>query len=115
MNEETTTGKEIHALVEEGRKRVACARDGANDGLQAAKEYVRANPWTAVGIAAAAGVLIAVAAKRPQPKTQKLDAIKEWLEDAYAKIPSEKQIRSVVDSSGAPSFLKALAQKLRQG
>jgi len=110
MSEETTAGAEIHDLVEAGRKKLDAR---ASDRFQMATDYVRANPWVAVGIAAAVGGLIAVAAKRPKTRAQNLDAFRDWLDEAYSKIPSEKQVRSVVDSSGAPSFLRELGKKLR--
>lgn len=111
----TKAGAEIHDLVEAGRQKLAEAKGGANDGLQLASDYIRSNPWTAVGIAAAAGLVISVLANRPKPRNQNIKAVREWLEDAYAKIPSEKQVRSAVDASGAPSFLKELGRKLHLG
>ncbi len=113
MNEnEPDAQSTIHELTEAGREKLAQAQSGAQDALSAATEYIRANPWVAVAGAAVLGGVIAVLSKSSKPEPRNLDAVRDWLDEAYSKLPSQKQVQSIADSSGIPCFLKSLKKKL---
>jgi hypothetical protein len=109
MNDEANT---IRDLTERGREKLALARSGAQDAVSATARYVRAHPWIAVAGAAVVGGAICALTKhgRPQPKNFKV--AKKWLDEAYAKLPSQKQVQAVAESAGLPDFLKQLQKKL---
>lgn len=81
-------------------------------GLVTATEYIRANPWVAVAGAAVIGGIVAVALRQSKPESGKLEVVRDWLEDAYAKLPSQKQVRSAAEASGIPGFLESLLKAL---
>jgi len=88
------------------------AQDCAKDALTTATDYIRANPWIAVAGAAVAGGVLAALAKPAKAPPSKLDAVREWMDEAYAKLPSQKQVQAAVESSGVPRFLHQLRKTL---
>ena len=102
----------IHELVEDGREKLARAQDGAQDALGAATEYIKANPWVAVAGAALIGGAVAALLRPKKPSGPDLNSLRDWLGDAYAKLPSREDVQEVVKSSGAQKVLKQLAQAL---
>jgi hypothetical protein len=102
----------IHDLTEKGREHLQAATSGAKDGIAAATEYIRANPWVAVAGAAVIGGVITALSRSHKSDTSKLDAVREWLDDAYAKLPSQKQVQEMADSAGVSDFLKQVGKKL---
>lgn len=109
-NDEQTT--RIHDLVEAGSEKVCCAQSGVQDALSATANYIRANPWVAVAGAAVLGGVVAVLSRSSKPEPNSLEAVRDWLDDAYAKLPSQKQVESMVQSSDLPNFLTSLRKKL---
>lgn len=113
MNEENATAVEsVQDFAEAGHDTLNDLKQGARVGFDGATEFVRANPWVAVGIAVVAGGLLAVLSRPSKPKPKNMDLIREWLEEARTKLPSQKQLQSAADNTCAPSFLKALGKKL---
>jgi hypothetical protein len=98
--------------AEVAREKLARAQEQVRGGLTTATEYIRANPWVAVAGAAVIGGIVAVALRQSKPEPGKLEVVRDWLEDAYAKIPSQKQVRSAAEASGIPSFLESLRKAL---
>jgi hypothetical protein len=107
--EETSAFKD---LAEKGREKLSQAQDGAKDALSAATEYIRANPWSSVAVAAVLGGVIVALAKPGKPESPHLDAIRDFLDDAQSRIPTKKQVRALADDSGIPDFVKGLRKKL---
>jgi len=104
-------GPDIHDLTEKGRQKLAQAQAGATDALSAVADYARENPWVAIAGAAVLGGVLVALAKPNRPKSR-TDALRDWLDEAYAKLPSQKQVQSIVDDSGVPDFLAQLKKKL---
>lgn len=102
----------IHELVEDGREKLAQARDGAQDALGSATEYIKANPWVAVAGAALIGGAVAALLRPKKPSGPDLNRLRDWLGNAYAKLPSRDEVQDVVKSSGAQKVLKQLAEAL---
>lgn len=109
MNAETVAEPTtLHEITEIGREKLAMARDGANDALSATTKYIKDNPWLAVAGAAALGGALIAFARPGRSHHNNGDAIRHWLEEAYARIPSQRDIQSAAKSSG----LSKLAQKV---
>jgi len=109
MNEEFTEEPvKLHELTELGREKLAQTQDATKEALAVTKDYIKANPWIAVaGAAILGGVLVALA--RPcKPSPTNLDNVRDWLDEAYAQLPSKSDIQS----SGPGKFLKHLAKSL---
>lgn len=88
----------IHDMTRKGREKLAQAQERAKSTLGAVTAYIRANPWVAVaGAAAIGGVLVAVS-RQGNPGHRKLDVVREWLDEAYAKLPDQKQVQSMAGS-----------------
>lgn len=102
----------IQELTQKGREKLAQAQTGAKDALSAVADYTRANPWIAIaGAAVLGGVLVALTKPHRKP-VSRWDAVRDWLDDAYAKLPSQKQVQSAVEASGVPDFLGQVRKKL---
>ncbi len=112
---EAETNETIDDFTEMGREKLRVAQEGAEDALAAVTGYIRANPWVAVGAAALLGGAIAVLSKHRDTPPNRTEAVRAWLDDAYANLPSQKQVRATVDSTGVPDFLKQLKKKLNLG
>ena len=110
MNVETIAEPNtLHEITEIGREKLAMARDGANDALTATTQYIKDNPWLAIaGAAAIGGALVALSRPGHSSHRSKSDAIRQWLDDAYSRLPSQGDVRSAAKSSG----LSKLAQKV---
>ena len=106
--EETPT---IHELTERGREKLAQAQEGAKDVLAAVADYARANPWIALAGAAVIGGVVVALSKPCQRTPSRRDAVRDWLDEAYAKLPSQKQVQAVVETSGVPDFVAQLKKK----
>ena len=87
------------------------AQDVAVDALSAAETYIRQNPWLAVGGALAAGFVVAALMPRHRPQPDRLHAVKDWLEDSYAKLSDQLPEKDEVQSM-AQSGLSCLGRKL---
>jgi hypothetical protein len=113
MNEDFSDEQNpILSVEEKAREGFEQVRDSACDCLTTATDYIRANPWLAVvGVAVVAGVLAATI-KRGKPESGKFDAVREWLDEAYAKLPNQKQVQSMAESSGLPCLLKRIRESL---
>lgn len=102
----------IQELTEKGREKLAQAQAGAKDALSVVADYTRANPWIAIaGAAVLGGVIVALTKPAPKP-VSRLDAVRDWLDDVYAKLPSQKQVQSAVEATGVPDFFGQLKKKL---
>lgn len=102
----------IHELTERGREKLAQAQDGARDALTAVADYARANPWVAIAGAAVLGGVVVALSKPGRKPPSRLDVVRDWLDEAYAKLPSQRQVQSAVETSGVPDFLNQLKKKL---
>lgn len=109
---EDETSASIQDLAGKGRETLRVAQEGAEDALSAVTGYIRANPWMAVGAAALIGGAIAAISKHRAEPPSRIDAVRDWLDEAYAKLPSQKQVQATVDSCGVPDFLRQLKKKL---
>jgi len=98
--------------AEVAREKLAQVEEQVRGTLSTATGYIRDNPWVAVAGAAVIGGIIAVALRQSKPEPGKLEVVRDWLEEAYAKLPSQKQVRSAAEASGIPSFLKSLREAL---
>jgi ElaB/YqjD/DUF883 family membrane-anchored ribosome-binding protein len=108
--EETSPLQEATA---KGREKLAQAQCVATDTLTGIANYTRANPWLAIaGAALVGGVVVALA--RPSRPRSRADVIRDWLDEAYAKMPSSKQVQSVVETTGVPDLVARLKKKLHQ-
>lgn len=95
MNEETHEEAEaFQDFAEDGLEKLTTARETAEDALAAATDYVRNNPWVAVAGAAVLGGVIVALARPSRPASPNLDAVRDFLDDTYAKLPSRKEARS---------------------
>jgi len=101
----------IHEMTEIGREKLAQAQSGAKDALSAVADYARKNPWIAIGGAALIGGAFVALTRSGKPASRR-DIIRSWLDEAYAKLPSQKQVQSVVETSGLPDFVGQLKKKL---
>lgn len=107
--EQTTT---IHDFAEAGAERMSRARSGLQDAVAATADYIRANPWVAVAGAAVIGGVVAGLSKPCKREPHTLDAVRDWLDEAYAKLPSQKQVETMVQTSDLPDFLANLRKKI---
>jgi len=98
-------------LTDAAREKLTQAQELAKDALTGATDYIRAHPWLAVAGGAVLGGLIA-ALSRPKPDPGKLDAVREWLDEAYARLPDQGDLRSAAESTGIPCLLKKLRKSL---
>ena len=116
MNEDKTeAAKTIHQLAETGRARLAHGSRGARDLVDAATDYVRANPWIAVAGAAVFGGIVSAMSQPRQIKRQSSRAsVRDWLRDSHASLPTGKQFRSVAKSAGIPTTFEQLKARLRE-
>jgi hypothetical protein len=102
----------IQEWTEKGREKLAQAQTGAKDALSAVADYTRANPWIAIAGAAVLGGVVVALTKPARKPESRLDVIRDWLDDMYAKLPSQKQVQSAVEASGVPDFLGQVRKKL---
>jgi len=102
----------IQELAQKGREKLAQAQTGAKDALSAVADYTRANPWIAIAGAAVLGGVVVALTKPARKPASRLDVVRDWLDEAYAKLPSQKQVQSVVEASGVPDFFSQLRKKL---
>jgi hypothetical protein len=98
--------------AEVAREKLAQVEKQVRGTLSTATDYIRDNPWVAVAGAAVIGGIVAVALRQSKPEPRKLEVVRDWLEDAYAKLPSKKQMRSAAEASGIPCFLDSLRKAL---
>jgi len=98
--------------AEVAREKLAQVEKQVRGTLSTATGYIRDNPWVAVAGAAVIGGIVAVALRQSKPEPGKLEVVRDWLEEAYAKLPSQKQVRSAAEASGIPSFLESLRKAL---
>lgn len=98
--------------TEVAREKLARVEQQVRGGLTTATEYIRANPWVAVAGAAVIGGIVAVALRQSKPEPGKAEVVRDWLKDAYAQLPSRKQVRSAAEASGIPGFLESLRKAL---
>ena len=101
----------IHEMTEMGREKLAQAQTGAKDVLSAVANYARANPWVVIAGAAIIGGAV-VALTRSSRSESRMDVVRDWLDEAYAKLPSQKQVQAVVETSGVSDFLTQFKKKL---
>lgn len=91
-------------------------RDGALDAWSAAENYIQKNPWLTVAGALVAGIAVAALLPRRHPQPDRLHAVRDWLEDAYAKIsdhlPDQDDIRTAAQSCPLSSAWGGLGKKL---
>jgi len=99
-------GSAVHRRVVRGSYR-------AEDLVADAEEFVRRNPWVAVaGAAMLSGVLSALNRRKPVRTNSSRAALRDWIDDAHAGLPSKKQFRSAAQSAGLPTTLEQLRKKL---
>jgi hypothetical protein len=101
----------IHEMTEKGREKLAQAQTGAGDALSSVADYTRANPWVAIAGAAIIGGVV-VALSKSRKSVSRMNVVRDWLDEAYAKLPSQKQVQSAVETSGVLDFLAQLKKKL---
>lgn len=102
----------ISDLADKGNEVLEQTQDKAADALSSVAEYVRANPWVALAGAAIVGGVIVALSRPKQPEHPNLDSLREWLDEAVAKLPSKKQIRKAAQSPAINDFLSDLKKKL---
>lgn len=93
-------------------ERLRTARGAARDALTATADYIRANPWVTVAGAAVIGGVIAVLARPGRPEPRKFEVVRGWLDDACAKLPSQRQVQSAVDHCGVTKAVREIKRKL---
>ncbi len=111
-NFEQTEPVTLHELTEVGREKLAEAQDGAKDALGATTEYLKANPWTAVAGAAVIGGVLVALLRPSRPKTPNMENLRDWMGEAVAKLPSQRDVQAMAKSSGAQKLLKQWAKSL---
>lgn len=75
-------------LPEQAREKLAEVQERAKGSPATVTEYIRANPWTAVAVAVLVGGLAGALCRSGRPEPSKLDAAREWLDDAYRGFPT---------------------------
>ncbi len=105
----------IQDYTELGREKLAKVQEGAKDALTVVADYARANPWVAIAGAALIGGVVVALSKPSRKPPSRFEVVREWLDEAYAKLPSQKQVQSAVETSGVPDFLSHLKQKFHLG
>lgn len=115
MNAETVAEPTtLHEITEIGREKLAQARDGTNDALSVTAKYIKDNPWLAVAGAAALGGALVAFSRPAKSRPSNGDAIRHWLEEAYAHIPSQRDIQSAAKSSGLSKLASRVSKALHR-
>ena len=117
MSEKTVSAAAatIHQRAETGHDNVERARILAEDPWGSAAGFLRENPWVAVaGAAVLGGVLTALTRRSPVRRNSSRAAVRDWLEEAHASLPTKKQFKSMANSAGLPTTLAQLKERLRE-
>ena len=99
----------IHDLVKQGREKLAHTKDESRNTLTVLSDYVRANPWLAIAGAFLCGTALA-SLNKSRRRQSKLEVVRAWLDETYAKMPSSKQVQSTAER--LPQFLAQLKKQL---
>ncbi len=112
MSQETNDEPEVPVTIDEltefGREKLARAETVTRDAVAVTTDYIKANPWIAVAGAAVLGGAIVALASPCRRQTNKLEAVRDWFDDAYAKLPSQADLKC----PAIPKFLKNLGKSL---
>lgn len=82
----------IDEVAENSLDKLTATRETAGDALAAAGDFVRRNPWVAVaGAAVLSGLIIAVGKSR-NPVVSKMDRVRNFIDDTYSRLPSQKAV-----------------------
>lgn len=103
---------DIQDLTQIGREKLAEAQGATKDALTATTDYIRANPWVAVAGAAVIGGVIAALSRPHRREPTKFEAVREWLDDAYAKLPTPKQVHAMAENCGVTDTIRQIRRKL---
>jgi hypothetical protein len=68
----------------------------AKDGLANCTAYLRENPWVGVAGGIVLGALVASLAKPAKPEPTALESLRQMLEDALEKLPTQKEAGAAV-------------------
>ncbi len=110
MSEETASSP-IDQFTEDSREQIATAQESATDLLSSAAGYIKEHPWTAAaGVATVLGA--AVLAFAPRRKPEPVSMVKAWIDEAYAKLPTRRDVDKVAHKVGLTDFLREAGKKL---
>jgi hypothetical protein len=118
MNPELTetTASQIESAQDKARQIAGTAQEYVGDSICRAGDYIRKNPWLAVGGAVLAGVVVAALIPHRARQQDRLQVVRDWLEDAREKVgdqlPSKSDLQSAVQSIHPQAALKELGKKL---
>lgn len=114
MNPETE--ETIESLQQKGQELATTAQEKSTDLLADLEAKIRSNPWAFIGGAVAVGVVVAALLPKPRPEPEKLEAVRDWLREAYdglsSRVPDRSDMQSAVDSLDLPGRLDRLRKKL---
>ncbi len=83
------------------------------EAVALAEQYLRGNPWLAVAsTAVAVRIFEALTPKTPIRRGSSRAALRDWLDEAHAGLPTRKQLESAAKSAGVPTSLRQLQAKL---
>lgn len=98
-------------FTEDSRQEPALAPEGATDLLASAAGYIKEHPWTAAaGVATVLGA--AVLAFVPRRKPEPVSMVKGWIDEAYAKLPTRRDVDNAARKIGLTDFLREAGKKL---
>ncbi len=108
----------LESLRRKGNELATTTQDMASDALYDIETRIRRNPWLFLGGAVVVGAVVAALLPRP-PEPKKLEAVRDWLRDAYegvsARMPDRSDVQSAVDSLDLPGRIDCLRRKLHLG
>ena len=68
----------------------------AKDGLTNCTAYLRENPWLGVAGGIVLGALVASLVKPAKPEPTAIESLRQMLDDALAKLPTQKEAGAAV-------------------
>lgn len=111
MSEETASSPVVDLITKDNREQIATAQESATDLLSSAAGYIKEHPWTAAaGVATVLGA--AVLALAPRRKPEPVSMVKGWIDEAYAKLPTRRDVDKVAHKIGLTDFLREAGKKL---
>jgi hypothetical protein len=106
----------IDDLRQKGRDLAAATQQRATDVFHEVETQIRRNLWIFIGGALLVGAALAALCPRHRREPTKLEAVRDWLREAYdgvaARVPSRDDVQSAVNSLDLPGRIDCLRKKL---
>jgi len=116
MNSESQDAPTVESVQSKGRELARATQDHACEALGQVEESIRRNPWLYIGGALVVGAAVAALIPRSRPEPEKMEAVRDWLRDAYAgvssRLPDRSDVQSAVGSLDLPGRIDCLRKKL---